>query len=290
MIAAREPECIFDGRGEPTAAQVVSRVHCAGGSGGRSSSENHSPRCDADAQRRPKRPRPAVCRSAKIDEPARRALPAALQGEIVGRVGLLEDDDLADERTWPSRAMRSSAMRRSGAAQQRKTEAGAVLDFKAGVAQFGEPRISMLLAAGRASCAARSARGQMHCAARSARSRSARRAGSRQQFEREIDGARRMGERADGDEIHAGRGDRADGLERHPAARFELHAPRAKRTASAICARHVVEQDDVHAREGEKAAHLFECVGFQFDAEPGFSSRKLRIAACKCRESVAAAR
>ena len=79
-----------------------------------------------------------------------------------------------------------------------------------------------------------------------------------------------VGERADGDEIHAGRGDAGDGLERHAAAGLELHAARAELHGFGhLRGRHVVEQDDIHAHEREKAADLIERVGFELDAQAG---------------------
>ncbi len=78
-----------------TAAQVVNRGQIAMGSTGRRSNENHRPRCEAEAQSRPNRPRPAVCRSAKIDQPAFGALASPLHREFVGRAGFGKNHDLA---------------------------------------------------------------------------------------------------------------------------------------------------------------------------------------------------
>ena len=65
-----------------------------------------------------------------------------------------------------------------------------------------------------------------------------------------------MRERADGDEVDAGLGDRADGVERDAAGRLELGAAGDERDgARELGRRHVVEQDPVGAGV-ERLAHL----------------------------------
>ena len=119
LIAVRSPVAASIAAASATAHQVVSRGHMGSGSSGRSSSENHSPRCEADSQRRPKRPRPADCRSAKIaTPPATPCAPSCAARSFVESVSSYTTISRTSAH-GPRRAVRSSAMIRSGAERSR---------------------------------------------------------------------------------------------------------------------------------------------------------------------------
>ena len=76
-----------------------------------------------------------------------------------------------------------------------------------------------------------------------------------------------MGQRADGNEIHAGPRHRAHGFQSHAAAGFGLSATgHPFHRAPQLRRGHVVEQDDVRAG-GNGLGHLRERVGFHFDLQ-----------------------
>ena len=86
----------------------------------------------------------------------------------------------------------------------------------------------------------------------------------------EVDGAGRMRDGADGDEVHAGFGDLADGLEVYSSAGFELDVCRAEANGFAhVGEAHVVEENDIDSLHGEKTFHLLERIGLEFDADTG---------------------
>src|SRR5438067_4911940 len=90
------------------------------------------------------------------------------------------------------------------------------------------------------------------------------------QFQRQIDGARRMSQRADGNVIDPGRRDPPDILQGDAAARLEFHFPFSCGHGFAHFRRlHVVEQDDVDAVDLEKGTDLFKPVRFHLDAKAG---------------------
>ena len=102
-------------RATATALTTVNCVAAAGGSCGRSSTENQRPLPDGDIHCRPRRPRPRVCDSAKTTMPSRTESRA-----IFSTTSLVE---AVTWKTWisrpmslpgPKRARRSSACRRSG--------------------------------------------------------------------------------------------------------------------------------------------------------------------------------
>ena len=78
-----------------------------------------------------------------------------------------------------------------------------------------------------------------------------------------------MRERTDGDVVHAGLGDGADGRKVYPAARLGLAAAiDESRGLAELFRRHVVEEDDVRAGIGG-LANLLERVGLHFNLELG---------------------
>ena len=97
-----------------------------------------------------------------------------------------------------------------------------------------------------------------------------------------------MRERADGNEINAGRGNLADRFERHATARLKhrrgpLAAHRDRFTQ--IVEAHVVEQDVVDAIEREKLTHLIEAIGLKLDFDAGLVVFQLPDRRLNCRDA-----
>ena len=70
--------------------------------------------------------------------------------------------------------------------------------------------------------------------------------------------------------MHTGFGDRADGVKIYPSAGLEFHGGRTCADGlTHIFKRHIVEQDDIHSHEAEKAFGLPESVGLQFHTNAG---------------------
>ena len=97
--------------------------------------------------------------------------------------------------------------------------------------------------------------------------------GRQVEVEPDIHRAGGMGERADGDEIHAGLGDGADAGQGHAAAGLGLRAAFALLHGQAQLNQvHVVEQDDVGPRR-DRLLDLLQRVGFDLHLEARDSSR-----------------
>ena len=76
-----------------------------------------------------------------------------------------------------------------------------------------------------------------------------------------------MGERTDGNGVHAGRGNVFDGVEGNAAAGFEPEfAIHEFHGFALLIGAHVVEQEHVHAFEGEEITHLLEAGRFELHA------------------------
>ena len=89
------------------------------------------------------------------------------------------------------------------------------------------------------------------------------------QFQRNIDCARGMGQRADRNVVNTRGCNLADIFQSHSTARLELHFFPSERDGFAHLRRlHVVEQNDVDPFDLEKCSHLFEMVGLHFDPNP----------------------
>jgi hypothetical protein len=93
---------------------------------------------------------------------------------------------------------------------------------------------------------------------------------SEAEVEGEIDGWGGVRDGTDGDEMHAGFGDLADGLKVHASACFELNFFGTEANSLVhVLMGHVVEKYDIHSLQAEKTFGLLECVGLEFDADAG---------------------
>src|ERR1043166_7045099 len=84
-----------------------------------------------------------------------------------------------------------------------------------------------------------------------------------------------MGNRADRNEVDAGRGDLANVLECDAAARFKFHSVFANRDRFPdLRGLHVVEENDVDAVDSQKSMDLIESVSFHFNLNVGMGVAK----------------
>lgn len=93
----------------------------------------------------------------------------------------------------------------------------------------------------------------------------------RREFKRKIDGAGRVGESADGDEIDPGKGDVANSGKGDTAAGLEPDGGRAAQLNGFAhpSGGHIIQENNVDARDGEKGADLVQRIGFDFYFDPG---------------------
>jgi hypothetical protein len=268
----------------------VSRGHCASGSAGRRSTENQSPRCAEDSQRRPKRPATGALLLRENDEPTRCSAAAGVEGAIIGGVGSGKDDQLAHQRAFAEAGEEIIGDEAIGRGEQPQASAGALLQLKAGAAELRQVRLEI-------DATDAELRGQF--ARRQVIGRGAQGAEQRhidlrscEQLEREIDRARGVGERADGDEIDPVAAICGTVSSVTPPLASNCTRPSPSCTASRSSAgRHIIEQDHIHTREREKAAHLLQCIGLQLHAQLRvICPESARIASCSTSSFSPAAR
>jgi hypothetical protein len=87
-------------------------------------------------------------------------------------------------------------------------------------------------------------------------------------FQSEVDRARCVCQRADGNVIDSGGGDPPDSFQRDAAARFELDVVPPQRESFPNLGRlHVVQKDNVDAVDLDESPRLLQIVGLHFDAD-----------------------